>query len=118
MAALILTCAALLSSKLSRRRKAKKQAKLDYEQNFESLKEENLKRVEYIRRRSSVLDNGTVCGNAPNGLETLPMVPSSPPPGYDDVAVVDAVPAVQKPRRRTAHLFAGVGNGAGAPGME
>lgn len=48
MAALLLTCCGMLSSRISKKRSARKQRDMEYSENFEVLKEENAKRMRHL----------------------------------------------------------------------
>jgi hypothetical protein len=94
MASLLLACAAVCSDRVSKRRKAKREGKKEYDEHFESLKAENMRRESWRQSLSN------------NQHESMAQVPKSvfdsaspadAPPSYDDIA----------PRKSIEHLVNG-----------
>jgi hypothetical protein len=84
MASLLLGCAAVCSDRMSKRRKAKRESKKDYDAHFEDLKAENLRRESWRQSQSS--NHNTAMAQVPSGIYDN-TVPGDAPPNYDDVAV-------------------------------
>jgi len=80
MASLFLGCGALLSDRLSKKRSARRESKREYDENFENLKAENMRRESWIQRKNT--SPPTL-----NGMYNTAYVPSDRPPSYDDIAV-------------------------------
>lgn len=89
MAAILLSCFGIAASKLSAKRRAKKEREQEYGDNFEVLKEENAKRVRQLSNQGStdstlygdaVVDRSPEMQQAQNGVASV-----NGPPKYDDI---------------------------------
>lgn len=72
MASLLLSCAAFCSDRVAKRQKARREAKKEYDDDFENLKARNLRRESW--RQSYLVQ-------APDDT-----MPTEAPPSYDDIA--------------------------------
>jgi hypothetical protein len=116
MASLLLACAAICSDRVSKRRKARREGKKDYEEHFETLKAENMRRESWRQSLTNPNLNPNHAGQAghANPMEAMAQVPGGvfdtgvpgdAPPSYEDIAVrksmehsVDGTMAERTPR--------------------
>lgn len=100
MASLLLACAAICSDRVSKRRKARKDAQKEYDDDFENLKARNLRRESW---RQSYL------AQAPDAT-----IPTGAPPSYDDIAARKSIEQMsgargpQRPAMETVQERSGV----------
>ncbi|QDS77842.1 hypothetical protein FKW77_006572 [Venturia effusa] len=73
MASLLLACAAMCSERIAKRRKARREEKKDYDDQFEALKAENLRRESWRQSYLAQTSDTTI--------------PAHAPPSYEDIAV-------------------------------
>lgn len=90
MAALIVGCIGLLSCKLSKKSRDRREREEEYNSQFEVLKEENAKRVRQLSKSSHHENAAAAPGDnvmdGPTTTTTTMAIPASAPPSYDDVA--------------------------------
>jgi len=98
MAALLVSCIAILSHKVSRKSRERKERKEEYDANFEILKEENAKRVHHLSKPSQHQEHyssfsSSTGGGPPEMVEQQQgrggggaVGSGMAPPSYEDVA--------------------------------
>lgn len=77
MASLFLGCGVLIADRLSKRRSARRKSKREYDEIFETLRAENIRRESWNQRKD------TAGGDTYDTAD----VSSEEPPSYDDIAV-------------------------------
>lgn len=92
MASLLLACAGFCSERVSKRQKQRRESKKEYDNQFEALKAENLRRESW---RQSYLALQTPDATAP----------TQAPPSYDDIAARKSLEEMSGARRSQGHTM-------------